>query len=82
MFKEGEQMNRAKEDNRNFILAGYRTMLGKTQEDFAELLGISKQSYNQKELGKNMFHDEEKKIIKEYISKKFPEITIDLLFFS
>lgn len=75
-------MSRVKESNRNFILAGYRTMLGKTQEDFAELLNISKQSYNQKELGKNMFHDKEKKIIKEYISKKFPEITIDALFFS
>lgn len=75
-------MGKIKEDNRNLILAGYRTMLGKTQEDFANLLGISKQSYNQKELGKNMFSDEEKKIIKEYVSKKFPKITIDVLFFS
>lgn len=75
-------MKKAKGDSKNFILAGYRTMLGKTQEDFAGILGISKQSYNQKELGKIRFSDEEKKIIKEYISKRFPEISYEELFFS
>ena len=32
---------------------GYRIMIGKTQKQFAELLGISEGSYRHKELGKN-----------------------------
>lgn len=68
-------------NSKNYILAGYRTMLGKTQEEFANILEISKQSYNQKELGKVSFNDREKRIIKNYINKSFPEITYEMLFF-
>ena len=75
-------MARALNNKKNFTLAGYRTMLGKTQEDFANVLGISKQSYNQKELGKTSFKDEEKIILKKYISDKFPEISYEVLFFN
>lgn len=70
-----------KSNSKNYTLAGYRTMLGKTQEDFANILETSKQSYNQKELGKISFNDREKRIIKNYINKKFPEITYEMLFF-
>lgn len=69
-------------DTKNYMLAGYRTMLGCTQEDLANIIGISKQSYNQKELGKTRFSDEEKKIIKNYISDYFPDISYEILFFS
>lgn len=56
-------------------------MLGKTQKDFGDILEISKQSYNQKELGKISFSDTEKMKLKEYIQKKFPEISYEMLFF-
>lgn len=69
-------------DSKNYMLAGYRTMLGCTQEDLANILGISKQSYNQKELGKTRFSDEEKIIIKNFINDYFPEVSYDILFFS
>lgn len=63
-------------------LAGYRVMLGLTQEDMGKLLGMSKQQYNPKELGKISFNDSEKLKIKKILSSHFPNITIDELFFN
>lgn len=62
-------------------LAGYRTMLGKTQLEMSEILNISRQAYSMKENGKISFNDGEKKIIKELLMPIFPSITIDDIFF-
>lgn len=42
------------------VIAGYRVMLGKTQQDFAKLLNVSVTSYQAKESGKVPFTDHEK----------------------
>ena len=63
-------------------LAGYRKMLGKTQEDMAFIFRISRQAYSNKEKGKTPFKDDEKQLIKELLQPLFPDITIDEIFFS
>jgi len=63
-------------------LAGYRKMLGYTQEDMAKIFGVSKQSYRMKEKGEYQFNDKEKVKFKEMLKPIFPEITIDEIFFS
>ena len=60
----------------------YRSFLGKTQKDFAELLNISVQAYWNKENGRTPFNDVEKKIIKDLIQTEFPDITYEELFFN
>lgn len=67
---------------RKNIIVGYRQMLGYNQKEFAELLGISKNSYYLKENGKVSFNDKEKMIFKNKVSNIFPEITIDDIFFN
>lgn len=62
-------------------LRGLRVMLGKKQDDFAELLGITKQAYSAKERGKTSFKDSEKIVIADYIISRFPDETITTLFF-
>lgn len=57
-------------------LKGLRVMLGKKQDDFAELLGITKQAYSAKERGKTSFKDTEKIILADYIISYFPQETI------
>ena len=59
-------------------LRGYRVMLGLTQQQMADKLGISLQSYNNKELKKTPFNDKEKSMVAEIK----PDITIDELFYS
>lgn len=60
----------------------YRKKLGKKQEDFANILGISIQSYNAKENGKRYFNDKEKVLLKNYINNNLGlSLTIDELFF-
>ena len=44
-------------------LRGLRVAKGLTQEDMADILGISKQTYNQKEQGKSEFKTSEINII-------------------
>ena len=56
-------------------------MFGKKQDDFAELLGITKQAYSAKERGKTSFKDTEKIILADYIISYFPQETITTLFF-
>ena len=62
-------------------LKGYRVMLGLTQQAMADKLGISLQSYNNKELKKTPFKDKERLAIKSLVSEIKPDITIDELFY-
>jgi len=61
---------------------GYRAMLGKTQQEMAEMFGISKQAYSAKERGISRFSEEEMLTIKSMLRDIFPEITIDEIFFT
>ncbi|HEM3634265.1 TPA: helix-turn-helix domain-containing protein [Streptococcus suis] len=63
-------------------LKGYRVMLGLTQQAMADKLGVSLQSYNNKETGKTPFNDKEKRAIKSMVAEIKPDITIDELFYS
>ena len=63
-------------------LKGYRVMLGFTQQQMADKLGISLQSYNNKELRKTPFNDKERLAIKSIVAEIKPDITIDELFYS
>ncbi|MGV3174873.1 helix-turn-helix transcriptional regulator [Aerococcus suis] len=63
------------------IIAGYRKMLGLTQEEMASIFGISRQSYGLKESGKTPFNDREKIIFKQLVQEIMPDITIDQIFF-
>jgi len=47
-------------------IKGYRNYLNLTQEGMGQKLGISKQSYYNKETNKSSFTDEEKKNLKNY----------------
>ncbi|GAB6711208.1 helix-turn-helix transcriptional regulator [Streptococcus agalactiae] len=62
-------------------IRGYRNMLGLTQEQLGNKLGISKQTYHNKEIGKTAFSDKEKIIIKELLIPLFPNINIEDIFF-
>ncbi|HGQ9559686.1 TPA: helix-turn-helix transcriptional regulator [Streptococcus pneumoniae] len=62
-------------------LRGYRVMLGLTQQQMADKLKISLQSYN-KELGKTPFNDKERLAIKSMVAEIKSDITIDELFYS
>lgn len=62
-------------------LKGYRNGIGKTQEEMAKKLGISKQSYNYKENKKVAFSDDEKIKIKSILIPYFPNVTIEDIFF-
>ena len=61
-------------------LRGYRVMLGLTQQQMADKLKISLQSYNNKELGKTPFNDKERLAIKSMVAEIKSDITIDELF--
>jgi putative transcriptional regulator len=60
---------------------GYRNMLKMSQEELGNYLGITKQTYHLKEVGKLEFKSEEMKKIKELVVEIFPNITIDDIFF-
>lgn len=62
-------------------IAGYRAMLGLTQEQMGKALGISKQQYSPKGRGKVPFNDREKQAFKNVLIPYFPDITIDEIFF-
>ena len=66
----------------NTKIRGYRTMLGKTQKDMAEIFNISIQAYSAKERGRTRFSNEEMIIIKKMLLPMFPGITIDEIFFN
>lgn len=60
----------------------YRKFSGFTQQDMADKLQISKQSYWNKENGRTAFSDEEKVKIKNMFTSDFPDITYEELFFN
>lgn len=62
-------------------IKGYRNMLNETQEDWANLLGVTKQAFSQKEIGIRNFKDNEKVIIQNHLKKRGIVKTIDELFF-
>lgn len=62
-------------------IKGYRNYLNLTQKEMGEKLGISKQSYFNKESSKYNFTDEEKLIFKSLLIPYFPNITIEDIFF-
>lgn len=57
-------------------------MLGLTQKELGNALGISKQAYYNKEKGKSSFTDSEKIIFKQMLIPLFPNITIEDIFFN
>lgn len=57
-------------------------MLGKTQQDVADIFGISRQAYFLKEQGKVPFSDKEKIIFRDLVQLIFPSISIDEIFFT
>lgn len=63
-------------------IKGYRYMLGLTQKQMGENLGISKQSYYNKENGFVSFKDTEKTIFKKLINQVDSSLTIDDIFFN
>ncbi len=56
-------------------------MLGLTQKELSDKLGISLQSYNNKETGKNAFNDRERLAIRDMVKQVKSDITIDELFY-
>ena len=62
-------------------IAGYRKMLNLTQDDMANLLGISLSSYNKRENGRVDFSDKQKIIIRDIITRHFPNENMESLFF-
>lgn len=64
------------------IISGYRVISGNTQEEMAIQLGISRQSYQNKEKGKTPFNDKEKIIFTEIVKGTVPSITIEDIFFN
>lgn len=62
-------------------IKGYRNMLCETQEDWANLLGVTKQAFSQKETGIRKFKDSEKLIIQNHLKERGIIKTIDELFF-
>lgn len=56
-------------------------MLGLTQEQMGKKLGMSKQSYHNKEIGKYSFSDSEKVDFKNLLLPIFPNISIEDIFF-
>lgn len=62
-------------------VAGYRAMLGMSQKEIATYLGITSQSYSNKETGKRYFNDKEKVKIKELFNRIDETLKIDDIFF-
>lgn len=63
------------------LVKGYRNMMNLTQEDVANKLGMTKQQYNPKELGRRPFNDKEKVILLNIFKQADPTLTIERLFF-
>lgn len=65
-------------------LVGLRTSIGKTQSDFAQLLGITQGTYSkkEKEVGDYEFSKSEIKILTNYLKEFFPNLTVEEIFFN
>lgn len=62
-------------------IRGYRNMVGKTQKQFATLLGITETSYRLKEAGKREFKQNEMKQIHSELQRLGINISISEIFF-
>ncbi|WP_353990019.1 transcriptional regulator [Pediococcus argentinicus] len=65
----------------NFV-SGYRHTVGLTQSDMARKLKISSNSYWNKEKGRVPFNDKEKVYLMNEITKIYPNLTIEEVFFA
>jgi DNA-binding XRE family transcriptional regulator len=63
------------------LVAAYRRMTGKTQSYFADVLGISLNSYANKENGKNQFTQQEMHLFYSELKKYISDITVEDIFF-
>lgn len=61
---------------------GYRVMLGLTQKEMADVLGISTQSYYLKETGQVRFTHDEMRVFRDKLRGILPEVTVDDIFFT
>ena len=61
---------------------GYRVMLGLTQREMADILGLSAQSYYLKENGRVKFTYDEMRIFRDRVQTIMPDVTIDDIFFT
>ena len=64
------------------MIKHYRKILGLTQGEMARKIGISEQSYWNKENGRRVFNDREKLIVRDVLKQFFPDITVDDIFFN
>ncbi|WP_188205381.1 helix-turn-helix transcriptional regulator [Desemzia incerta] len=61
---------------------GYRILTGYTQQDLADLFGITKQAVSQKERGVTRFSEKEMIVIRDLVREVIPNATIDDIFFN
>lgn len=61
---------------------GYRVMLGLTQKEMADVLGLSAQSYYLKENGRVKFTYDEMRVFRDMVQTIMPDVTIDDIFFT
>lgn len=67
------------EKNVNLVV-GYRKLLGMTQQDMAKEIGVSPQSYSNKERGYRAFTDSEKIKLKRFFDIYFDDVSFDIFF--
>lgn len=63
------------------LVASYRRMTGKTQSYFAGVLGISLNSYANKENGRTQFTQQEMHLFYSELKKYICDITVEDIFF-
>lgn len=61
-------------------LKGYRTMAGYTQEELADLLGMSRVMYCYCENGQRRFGSQQKEAIFNFLKEKLPDLTMEEVF--
>ena len=75
------EKNRKEERGMNLVVS-YRRMTGKSQSYFASVLGISINSYANKENGKTQFTKNEMELFHKEMKKYINSISIEDIFFS
>lgn len=63
-------------------IAGYRTMVAKSQKEMAQKLGLSLNGYRQKEKGETEFKPSEMQKFTLLVKEVLPEITLQDIFFN
>lgn len=59
---------------------GFRVMVGMTQEEMANAIGVSVRTYTNKETGKSEFTISEFKLIKDTLNNKGLNVSLEELF--